>query len=138
MPRRAVRCSGLRCRYGHYHIAGKHDGQTCDHTLGEAPFVSHPAAYQRHEIDKGEEARVDLARHGGVKAEFGLQEEQEDGKHGVVAETFAGVGEREHIEACRLVFEHGDFCKISERTAVRGPLRGENSVIIEHQLFMLW
>ena len=47
-----------------------------------------------------------MAGPGGVETEFSLQIEQENRKHRVIAETFAGIGERKDIKAGRLVFKH--------------------------------
>ena len=53
----------------------------------------------------------DVAGGSGGETEFSLQEQQEDGKHRVVAEAFAGVGQSQGEQALRLVFEH--ICAIN-------------------------
>lgn len=87
-------------------VPGEHHGDTRRDAPSEADAVGQNAAHERHEVDGGQEDRVDLGRHGGREAEFRLQKEQEDGQHGVVAEPLAGVGEGQRIQTFGLSFEH--------------------------------
>ena len=73
------------------------------------PLVGNPSAYERHEIDECQKSGIDLSRHGRVEPELGLKEQQEDCEHRIVAETFARIGQRQHIETRRLILKHNVY-----------------------------
>ena len=100
--RREARTGGYRKQ----RVAAEHDDDAERHHPAEAEPVGQDAAEEGHEIDGGQEDAVNLGGHGLRVAEFRLQEQGEDRKHGIVAETLAGVGEAKHIQPAGLVFEH--------------------------------
>ena len=80
-------------RDGEGEVADEHHADAGDHALAETDLVGEPAADNGHEVDEGEENRVELAGGCLLPAELGLEEQHEDGQHGVVTKTLAGVGE---------------------------------------------
>ena len=78
---------------GQGQIPGEHDADTGDHALAVANFIGKDTAHHRHEINEGQENGIHLAGKGLAPAELGLEEEHEDGQHGVVAKALTGVGE---------------------------------------------
>ncbi len=78
---------------GQGQIPGEHDADTGDHALAVANFIGQDTAHDGHEINEGQENGIHLAGQGLAPAELGLEEEHENGQHGVVAKALTGVGE---------------------------------------------
>ena len=87
-------------------VSAEHHEDAERHHLPESELVGQDTAEERHEIDRGEENAVNLGRYRLRIAELGLQEEREDRKHGIVAETLARVGQRKGVQTFGLSFEH--------------------------------
>ena len=103
--RREARTGGYRKQ----RVAAEHDDDAERHHPAEAEPVGQDAAEEGHEIDGGQEDAVNLGGHGLRVAEFRLQEQGEDRKHGIVAETLARVGQRKGVQTFGLSFEHNRF-----------------------------
>ena len=93
-------------RDGQAGVAREHHHHAGDHALAVTYAVGEYASENGHEVYQGQENCVNGACQGASEAELGLQEEHEDGEHGVVAEALAGVCECEGVETFRLVLEH--------------------------------
>ena len=87
-------------------VTGEHDADTGDDTLAVTNLVGQDTAHDGHEVHEGQEDGVDLAGYGLVPAKLGLEEQHEDGEHGIVAKTLTGIGKGQCKEALRLSFKH--------------------------------
>ena len=97
---------GCGHRYGQQQVAEKHhDDSRADH-LAITETVGQHTTYEGHEVDATEEDAVNITSLCLVVAELGLQEEHEDGQHGIIAKALARVGEGERIEAFRMSLKH--------------------------------
>ena len=79
-------------RYGQQQIAQEHDKDTRGDHTAESPAVGGDTTDDRQEIDEHQERGIDGGCGSCGKAEVGLQEEREDGEHGVITKAFARVG----------------------------------------------
>ncbi len=93
-------------RNGQAQVADEHYADAGDYTFAETDLVCKPAAYYRHKVNCREEDCIELACGSGGEAELSLQEEQEDGQHGVVAKALACICKGEGEEAFGLSFKH--------------------------------
>ena len=91
---------------GQAQVACKHHADAQRDTLAEPYLVGKDAAEQGHEIHGSEENGINLRGNRRAEAELRLDEQQEDGEHGVVTETLARVGKRQGVEPLRLSFKH--------------------------------
>ena len=94
------------CRDGKGQVTGEHDTDTRHDALAVADLVGQDTAYDRHEINQGQENGVHLAGNSLVPAKLGLEEQHEDGQHGVVAEALTGIGQGKGKQPFRLILEH--------------------------------
>lgn len=93
-------------RKGHEQVADEHDHDAqCDHAP-ETKLIGKYAAKHRQEINQGEETAIDVARCGCREAEISLQEQDEDGKHRVISESLACVGQCQRVKTFGLIFKH--------------------------------
>ena len=81
--------------HGKDEITDEHDENSRRHHATEAETVSGNTSDDGEEIDHHEECGIHTTGETRLPAEVGLQEEEEDGQHGVVAETLARIGQRE-------------------------------------------
>ena len=93
-------------RHGEQHVAGEHDHDAPGDHLAKAELIGHPATDEGKEIDEHEEIAVDFACPAGIKAVVSTQKQCKDGKHGVVTESLAGVGQCQRVKSFWLSFEH--------------------------------
>lgn len=91
---------------GHEQIAQEHHDDTDGDAAAKANLVGHGTTHDGQEIDQHQEGGEHGARQSLAPAEVGLEEKCEDGQHGVVAKTLAGIGKRQGIKAFRLIFKH--------------------------------
>lgn len=90
-------------------IADKHNDDTGGDHFAISEFVGKDAAKDRQEVNECQETGKDVGSSYGAKAKFCLQEQSEDGKHGVVAETLSRVGKSEGIKSFGLILKHGNL-----------------------------
>ena len=83
-----------------------HDDTQCDGFAVAEYLVGQQAAEQRQEIDGSQEDAEDGTGRIGAEAELSLHEQHENGQHGVVAEAFSHIGQREYEEPLGVSFEH--------------------------------
>jgi hypothetical protein len=111
-----------QARNRHHHISAEHD-----HDAGEdrRTIVLRPvcddSAHQREGVDQEVEHAVDQPRLVLRQVEAGLQEQHQDGHHGVEAEPLTHVREERDDESSRVTFEHADpFRRVTQRAASDG------------------
>ena len=93
-------------RHSKSQITQEHHNHSDYHTLAVADLVGDPAAYKGCEINYCQKDGINLSGLSLVPSELGLHEQGKDGKHGIIAETLASVGQCQRIKALGLSFEH--------------------------------
>ena len=107
------------CGDGEGQVTGEHDADAGDHALSVADLIGQDTAHYGHEIHQSQENGIYLAGYCLIPAEFGLQEQHEDGQHGVIAEAFTGIGQSKGEKSFGLSFEHISGFRISVLTKLR-------------------
>ena len=93
---------------GQEDVAEEHDDDARSHHLAVAELVGQVAAQHGQEVYQREESGEDVGCHRRRETELRLKEQGEDRQHGVVAETFARIGERQRIQTFGLSFKHNE------------------------------
>ena len=98
--------------YGKNHVAKGHDEEARDDsTLVVAGLVGNVSAHEAENVDAGIEEWVDECARLFIEAELGAKEQDENGVHDVVAESFAHVAQGRRYQALGMVLEHNDWYK---------------------------
>ena len=96
-------------RKGKHKVTDKHDDNTRSHHFAKTETVGSNTTDDREEVNHHQKGGIDDTRSTGSPSEIGLEIEEEDGQHGVIAETLAGVGQRKSPKAFWLSFKHRNW-----------------------------